>query len=66
MTAAEYKERYMNGEATERALQKFFRPIQRSNPDREMLESKLTDLCGEYGKRPNKAHRINIPREQFA
>lgn len=65
MTAAEYKRGYTNGEATERALWRFFRPIQRSNPHRKDLESKLSDLCSRYGKRPNKAHRINIPRDWF-
>ncbi len=63
MSVAEYKGRYMDGEATERVLWRFFRPIQRSNPDRKDLESKLADLCSRYGKRPNKAHRINIPRD---
>ena len=65
MTATEYKIGYTSGEATERALWRFFRPIQRSNPDRKSLESKLSDLCSRYGKRPNKAHRINIPRAWF-
>ena len=65
MSAAEYKGGYTSGEATERALWRFFRPIQRSNPDRKSLESKLSDLCSRYGKRPNKAHRINIPRDWF-
>ncbi len=65
MSASEYKRGYTSGEATERALQKFFRVIQRSNPDREMLESKLSDLCSRYEKRPNKAHRINIPKKYF-
>lgn len=62
MTATEYKRGCTNGEATERALWRFFRPIQRSNPTRRSLESKLFDLCSRYGKRPNKAYRINIPR----
>jgi len=62
MSATEYKQGYPNGEATERALWRFFRPIQRSNPDRKMLEAKLSELCISYGKRPNKAHRINIPK----
>jgi hypothetical protein len=62
MSAAEYKEEYLNGEATERALWRFFRPVQRSNPLRRELEAKLFNLCRRYGKRPNKAHRINIPR----
>jgi len=62
MDAAEYKEGYPNGEATERALWRFFRRVQRSNPVRKSLESKLFDLCSRYGKRPNKAYRINIPR----
>jgi len=62
MNAAEYKWAHLNGGVTERVLGKFFRPIQRSNPNREMLETKLSDLCDKYGKRPNRAHRINIPR----
>jgi len=62
MNAAEYKRAHLNGEVTERVLGKFFRPIQRSNPNREMLESKLSDLCSRYEKTPNKTHRINIPR----
>ena len=62
MDAAEYKEGYPNGEATERALWRFFRRVQRSNPVRKSLESKLFDLCSRYGKRPNRAYRINIPR----
>ena len=62
MSAAEYKEGNLNGEATERALWKFFRPVPRSDPLRGELEDKLFDLCSRYGKRPNKAHRINIPR----
>jgi len=62
MNGAEYKRGYTNGEATERALWRFFRRIQRSHPDRKMLESKLFDLCSCHGKRPNKAYRINIPR----
>ena len=65
MSAAEYKRAHVNGEVTERVLGKFFRRIQRSNPDREMLESKLSDLCSRYEKRPNKAHRISIPKEYF-
>ena len=65
MNAAEYKRGYTSGEATGRALRSFFRPIQRSNPNRKDLESKLSDLCSRYGKRPNKAHRINIPRDWF-
>ena len=66
MSAAEYKGRYMDGEATERVLWRFFRPIQRSNPLRKDLESKLSGLCSRYGKRPNRAYRINIPRDWFA
>ena len=62
MNAAEYKGGCPNGEATERALWRFFRRVQRSNPVRKSLESKLFDLCSRYGKRPNKAYRINIPR----
>jgi hypothetical protein len=65
MNAAEYKRGYTNGEATERALWRFFRPIQRSNPDRKDLESKLSDLCSRYRKRPNRAYRINIPKDWF-
>ena len=65
MSAAEYKEGDTNGEATERALWRFFRRVQRSNPVRKSLESKLFDLCSRYGKRPNKAHRINIPIDWF-
>jgi len=65
MNAAEYERGYTNGEATERVLWRFFRPIQRSNPDQKDLESKLSDLCRRYGKRPNKTHRINIPRDWF-
>ena len=61
MSASEYKGGHTNGEATERALWRFFQPIQRSNPNRKDLESKLFDLCSRHGKRPNKAHRINIP-----
>ena len=66
MSAAEYKIGYTSGEATERALWRFFRPIQRSNPLRKDLESKLSDLCSRYGKSSNRAHRINIPRDWFA
>ncbi len=62
MSAAEYKEGPVSGEATERALWRFFRPLQRLNPLRGELEAKLSDLCSRYGKRPNKAHRINIPK----
>lgn len=62
MSAADYKEGHISGEATERALWRFFRPLQRLNPLRGELEAKLSDLCSRYGKRPNKAHRINIPR----
>ena len=65
MSAAEYKEGNLNGEATERALWKFFRPVPRSDPLRGELEDKLFDLCSRYGKRPNKAHRINIPIDWF-
>lgn len=65
MNAIEYREGDLNGEATERALLRFFRHIQRSNPRRDELEAKLFDLCSRYGKRPNKAHRINIPRDWF-
>ena len=65
MNATQYKEGCLDGEATERALSRFFRPIQRSNPLREELEARLLDLCSRYGKRPNKAHRINIPRDWF-
>ena len=63
MSAADYKEGHVSGEATERALWRFFRPLQRLNPLRGGLEAKLFDLCSRYGKRPNKAHRINIPRQ---
>ena len=63
MTAAEYKRAYTNGEATERVLQRFFRHIQRSNPIRKGLESRLFNLCNRYGKRPNRAYRINIPKD---
>ena len=65
MDATQYKEGDLDGEATERVLWKFFRPIQRSNPRRGELETKLFDLCSLYRKRPNKSHRINIPREYF-
>ena len=65
MNAADYKGGYPNGEATERALWRFFRPIQRSHPFRKDLESNLSDLCSKYGKRPNKAYRINMPRDWF-
>ena len=54
-----------DGEETEHMLRKFFRPIQRSHPKRRSLESELFELCSRYGKRPNKAFRINIPREYF-
>jgi len=63
MTATEYKIGYTNGEATERVLQRFFRRIQRSNPIRKGLESRLFNLCSRYGKRPNRAYRINIPKD---
>lgn len=65
MNAAEYKRGYTNGEATERALWRFFHHIQRSNPIRKDLESKLFNLCRRYGKRPNRAYRINIPKDWF-
>jgi len=65
MSTAEYKRGYTNGEATERALWRFFRRVQRSNPVRKSLEPKLFDLCSRYGKKPNKAYRINIPRDWF-
>lgn len=66
MTGIEYDRGYnKDGEATERVLRKFFRRIPRSHPDRRRLESELFELCSRYGKRPNKAFRINIPREYF-
>ena len=63
MTSDEYKAEFFSGEATERSLQKFFRPLQRSDPLRGELEAKLASLCRRYRKTPNKAHRINIPRD---
>jgi len=63
MTSMEYDRGYnKDGEATERALRKIFRPAQRSNPRRRALEEKLRGFCERYGKKPNKAYRINIPK----
>jgi len=63
MSSDEYKAEFFNGEATERALQRFFHPLKSSDPLRGELEAKLTYLCRRHGQRPNKAHRINIPRD---
>ena len=63
MNVTEYKKAYRSGEVTERVLGKFFRRIQRFNPNRETLESKLLNLCAQYDKRPNKVHRINVPKD---
>lgn len=66
MTGLEYHKGYgKDGEATERALRKFFRPIQRSHPYRRALEVKLSELCSSYEKRPNRAYRINIPKKSW-
>ena len=32
---------------------------------RSVSEKKLSKLCASYGKRPNKAYRINIPKKSW-
>lgn len=63
MNSPEYRAGYaVSGEATERALLKFFRPLRPSSPDWQRLESALVAFCAEHGTRPNRSHRINVPR----
>ena len=54
-----------SGEVSERALNSLFRPVRRSDPDRMEYEEKLFDMCSLYEQKPNKAHRINIPKEDW-
>ncbi|MCL0066041.1 hypothetical protein M1N79_04105 [Dehalococcoidia bacterium] len=51
-----------DGRKTEPCLRKFFRPIEKSHHWYAYLENKLIGTTAQYGKKPNKLARLNVPR----
>lgn len=63
MTARRYdRGRNKDGRETEDVLRRWFVKLSSDSDEARMLLDKLTDLLMPYGKKPNKATAIHVPR----